>query len=148
MKKFNTAGPSVLQRHFMIDPLQRIDVQGIEDLIEDHRYFVLHAPRQTGKTTCLLALMKHLNQQGQHRALYANIEAAQAARGHVEEGIAAICSVMVRATELYLKDADLTAWHLHTGQHLSANDRLTALLTRWSQHDPQQPSAWWFQARR
>jgi hypothetical protein len=141
VKKYNTAGPSVLQRHFMIDPLQRIDVQGIEDLIEDHRYFVLHAPRQTGKTTCLLALMKHLNQQGQHRALYANIEAAQAARGHVEEGIAAICSVMVRATELYLKDADLTAWHLHTGQHLSANDRLTALLTRWSQHDPQQPQA-------
>ena len=142
MKKFNTAGPSVLDRHFMIDPLQRIDVQSIEDLIEDHRYFVLHAPRQTGKTTCLLALMKHLNQQGRYRALYVNIEAAQAARGDVEEGMAAICNVMSNAAKLYLQDNSLAHWlYEGEGQTAPSTSRLSALLTRWSQHDPQQPDA-------
>ncbi|MFM2329271.1 MAG: hypothetical protein RLZZ494_1374, partial [Pseudomonadota bacterium] len=76
MKKFNNAGPSVATMHFMIDPLVRIDVENIESLVEDHRYFVLHAPRQTGKTTCLLALMQHFNAQGRYRALYVNIEGA------------------------------------------------------------------------
>ncbi len=44
-------------------------------------YFTIWAPRQTGKTTCLLALADRLNREGRYRALYANIEAAQAARG-------------------------------------------------------------------
>jgi len=142
MKKFNTAGPSVLQDHYMIDPLQRMDVEDMEDLIADKRYFVLHAPRQTGKTTCLLALMKHLNQQGRYRALYVNIEAAQAARGDVEEGMAAICNVMSNAAKLYLQDTSLAHWlYEGEGQTAPSTNRFSALLTRWSQHDPQQPDA-------
>ena len=142
MRKFNTAGPSVLQDHYMIDPLQRMDVEDMEDLIADKRYFVLHAPRQTGKTTCLLALMKHLNQQGRYRALYVNIEAAQAARGDVEEGVAAICNVMSNAAKLYLQDNSLAQWlYEGEGQSAPSTSRFSALLTRWSQHDPQQPDA-------
>ena len=87
MKKFfNTAGPSVAGDHFMIDPLQRIDVQSIEDLIRAKRYFVLHAPRQTGKTTCLLALMHHLNAQNTYRALYVNIVPRDPALGRRRAG--------------------------------------------------------------
>ena len=142
MKKFNTAGPSVPKDHYMIDALQRIDTENIKELIADKRYFVLHAPRQTGKTTCLLALMKHLNQQGHHRALYANIEAAQAARGNVEEGVAAICNVMSNAAKLYLQDNSLAHWlYEGEGQSTPSTSRFSALLTRWSQHDPQQPEA-------
>ena len=55
MKKFNTAGPSIAGDHYMIDPLARFDLPEIESLIDDKRYFVLHAPRQTGRTTSLLA---------------------------------------------------------------------------------------------
>ena len=84
---FNRAGPSMAGKHYIIDPLQRIDVNYIEGLIEEESYFVLHAPRQTGKTSCLLALMHHLNAQGRYQALYANIEHAQAARGDVTRGI-------------------------------------------------------------
>jgi hypothetical protein len=50
-KIFNNAGPSVPGQHDMIDPLKRIEFQEIEALIAQQRYFVLHAPRQTGKTT-------------------------------------------------------------------------------------------------
>lgn len=67
MRQFNTAGPSVAGKHYCLDPLSRIDLGQILALIEAERYFVLHAPRQTGKTTCLLALMKHLNKQGRYR---------------------------------------------------------------------------------
>jgi hypothetical protein len=139
MRKFNNAGPSVAGDHYMIDPLTRIDIDHISSLIADKRYFVLHAPRQTGKTTCLLALMHHLNALRTYRALYVNIEAAQAARGDVEAGMAAICSSFVRSAALYLQDTHITNWHLQTGQHLPANDRLTTLLAHWTQHDPQHP---------
>jgi hypothetical protein len=52
----------------------------------DEKYFLLHAPRQTGKNTCLLALMDYLNKEGKFRALYANIEGAQAAGENVDQG--------------------------------------------------------------
>ena len=87
---FNTAGPCVQGDHYMLDPLARLDVDEVLRLIDQERYFVLHAPRQTGKTTSLLALMKRLNEDGRYRALYANIEAAQAARGDVAMGIGAV----------------------------------------------------------
>ena len=140
MKHFNNAGPSVAGMHFMIDPLHRIDIENIESLIEQQRYFVLHAPRQTGKTTCLLALMHHLNARPTYRALYVNIEAAQAARGDVEAGVAAMCSAMTNAARLYLHDAALAQWLYHgEGASAPATDRLASLLAHWSQHDPQHP---------
>ena len=63
-REFNTAGPCIEGDHYMLDPLARIDVDEVVRLIDGKRYFVLHAPRQTGKTTCLLALMKRLNEDG------------------------------------------------------------------------------------
>jgi hypothetical protein len=59
-------------------------------LIGQKKYFLLHAPRQTGKTTCLLALADYLNQVGQYHAVYANIEGAQAWRENVEQGMATV----------------------------------------------------------
>ena len=142
MKKFNTAGPSVAGMHFMIDPLVRIDIEDIESLIEDQRYFVLHAPRQTGKTTCLLALMHHLNAQTTYRALYVNIEAAQAARGDVAEGMASACTALVNAARLYLQDPGPAQWLMQgEGTFTPATGRFSALLAHWSQHDPQHPTS-------
>jgi AAA-like domain len=141
MKHFNNAGPSVDSMHYMIDPLVRIDVDSIESLVEQQRYFVLHAPRQTGKTTCLLALMHHFNAQGRYRALYVNIEAAQAARGNVEEGVAGMCSAFIRTAALYLKDQAVGDWYRTEGRQLTATDQISSLLAHWSAHDPQQPDA-------
>src|SRR5574343_2027069 len=142
MKHFNNAGPCVENMHYVIDPLVRIDVESMEMLIEQQRYFVLHAPRQTGKTTCLLALMHHLNRQGKYRALYVNIEAAQAARGDVEEGVSAMCNVMANTAKLYLQDHNLHQW-LYQGEGASApaTSRFSALLMQWALHDPQQPES-------
>ena len=56
VRKFNTAGPVVAADHYCIPPLERIDLDAVLGLIRDKKYFVLHAPRQTGKTSALLAL--------------------------------------------------------------------------------------------
>ena len=61
MRFFNTEGPVVASRHYCIPPLERVDVDELLELIGQQRYFVLHAPRQTGKTSALLALRDLLN---------------------------------------------------------------------------------------
>jgi hypothetical protein len=59
-------------------------------LIEQKKYFVLHAPRQTGKTSALLALREYLNREGRYRCLYVNFEVAQGYRERINEGMAAL----------------------------------------------------------
>lgn len=134
-KKFNTAGPSISSDHYMIDPLVRVGVEDIESLIADKRYFVLHAPRQTGKTTSLLALMHRLNAERNYRALYVNIEGAQAARGDVARGINAVTSALADAAAFYLKDERLQHWRIEMQSHTGHEDLLRGLLARWSQAD-------------
>lgn len=73
-------------------------------LIEQRKYFILHAPRQTGKTSCLLALRDLLNAQGDHCCVYANIEAGQAARNDVPAAMGAIISALYRETVQVLGD--------------------------------------------
>ncbi|NJL26709.1 MAG: ATP-binding protein, partial [Thermoanaerobaculia bacterium] len=51
---FNTGGPCEPARHYMLPPERRLP--GVERLVEQQHYFVVHAPRQTGKTTALRAL--------------------------------------------------------------------------------------------
>ena len=56
VRTFNTEGPVVAADHYHIPPLERIDLDAVLDLVRGKKYFVLHAPRQTGKTSALLAL--------------------------------------------------------------------------------------------
>ena len=81
---FNTAGPQQPDIHYTIDPLSRFDLDDVLMLIRQRKYFVLHAPRQTGKTSCMLALRDLLNKQGDYIAVYANVEAGQASRDNVQ----------------------------------------------------------------
>ena len=86
---FNTAGPIQPDIHYNVNPLHRIDLDELEGLIRQRKYFILHAPRQTGKTSCLLALRDYLNEQGEYISIYANIEAGQAARNDVRQVVLA-----------------------------------------------------------
>ncbi|MEY4980193.1 MAG: hypothetical protein RLZZ352_2463 [Pseudomonadota bacterium] len=77
-KFFNNAGPQQPANHYTLDPLQRVNLEELQDLIAQQRYVVLHAPRQTGKTTALYALMRYYNAGTQYRCVYVNVEPAQA----------------------------------------------------------------------
>ena len=129
---FNTAGPSVPEDHFMIDPLERLHLSEVAALIEQKRYFVLHAPRQTGKTTSLLALMAHLNKAGQYRALYVNVEVAQTAREDVKEGMHAIIGSLASSARLYLQDDWIESQFQKILSLRSPHEALLEVLKRWS----------------
>lgn len=104
MKIFNTTGPVVTEDHYCLDPLTRLDLEEVLLLIDNKKYFVVHAPRQTGKTSSLLALMQYLNNKGQYRCLYINVEAAQAARENVKRGILAVIGELASRAEYFLND--------------------------------------------
>ena len=87
MRFFNTAGPIKPERHYCIPPLERLNMDEVLALIRDEKYFVLHAPRQTGKTSALLALRDLLNAQDTYRCVYFNVESAQAMREDVEQAM-------------------------------------------------------------
>jgi hypothetical protein len=71
-RHFNTAGPCRVDIHYMLPPLERLPQ--LTDLIEQQSYFVIHAPRQTGKTTTMDALAKQLTVQGNYAAVMLSVE--------------------------------------------------------------------------
>ena len=76
MKKFfNIAGPCHPAKHYMLPTQERC--QGLFDLIEQEQYFVIHAARQSGKTTLLFELEQQLNVSGKYQTLYCSLEALQ-----------------------------------------------------------------------
>jgi len=135
MKTFNTAGPVRPDEHYMIPALARWEMDKIRRLIGEKRYFVLHAPRQTGKTSCLLALMEQLNAEQDYRALYTNLEPAQAARGDVAAGMRAIISSIAENARRYLDDRRPQEWVGETLHELGPHSALRGLLCRWSEEN-------------
>ena len=104
MRFFNTAGPVEHERHYCIPPLERVDLEEVLSLVDQRKYFVLHAPRQTGKTSTLLALRDLLNAQGRYRCVYANVEAAQTARDDVEQAVRIVLGVLASRARVALGD--------------------------------------------
>ncbi len=83
MKTFNTAGPCIPTDHYMVPTATNF--KQFKKLIDNKHYFIVHAPRQTGKTTLMLQLMEHLNNEAKYITLYVNIEAAQPWRNKIAE---------------------------------------------------------------
>ena len=75
MRKFNTTGPCFPDEHYMLPALDRLP--GIRELVAGGNYFVIHAPRQTGKTTALKALVREINEKGEMFAVYCTLETLQ-----------------------------------------------------------------------
>jgi type II secretory pathway predicted ATPase ExeA len=132
-KHFNTAGPSVQVLHYQLDPLERIDFDHILDLIHQRRYFVLHAPRQTGKTTCLLAIRDKLNLDGDFASLYVNVEPAQARRSDVSAAMLAIASQLAEKCAEVLGDAKVLNDFLELAKQRDGSDVLRSMLRRLSE---------------
>ena len=74
-KCFNIAGPCFPDEHYMLPALERLP--GIMRIVEQRSYFVLHAARQSGKTTALMALVEEINDKGSMAALYFTVESVQ-----------------------------------------------------------------------
>ena len=136
MRRFNTEGPVVAQDHYCIPPLERVDLGEILELIRDKRYFVLHAPRQTGKTSTLLALRDLLNSgtEGDFRCVYVNVEGGQAAREDVPRAMRIILGELAsRARSL----GDTFLYEAWPAIFATFRDgALGEALTHWCEDDP------------
>ncbi len=134
MRRFNRSGPVVERRHYCIAPLDRLDLAEVRELIDEQQYFVLHAPRQTGKTSALLALQDLLNAEGRYRCVYVNVEAGQAMREDVERATRVMLGQMALRARAALGDDFLSsAWSGIADEF--RDGALGAALSRWAEAD-------------
>ena len=112
-KFFNIAGPCYPEKHYMLPAQERC--QGLLELIAQEQYFVIHAARQTGKTTLLLELARQLERDGQYHVLYCSLETAQGI-AEPEIGLPAVIRALQTQIEFhptlnkaqFAQDADYT----------------------------------------
>jgi hypothetical protein len=69
---FNTAGPCQADDHYLLPPLTRLP--RVKKLIAQRSYFVIHAPRQIGKTTAILSLAEQLNASDKYVSAVLSVE--------------------------------------------------------------------------
>ena len=135
MRSFNTAGPVVAQDHYYIPPLERMDLDYVLNLIRQKKYFILHAPRQTGKTSALKALQDRLNSgaEGDYRCLHVNVEAGQVWRENIPEAMAAILRVLALGARKVFGDDSLSELRREVLAEESPGTALFEILQRWAQ---------------
>ena len=89
-KFFNITGPCNPEDHYMLPAKKRLVGSQLNRYVENKLYWVLHAARQTGKTTFLQSWMKELNESGSVVACYVSVEKCQGIPER-EHAIPAIC---------------------------------------------------------
>ena len=136
MRIFTTAGPINTADHYHIPPLQRLDLDDLLELIRQKKYFVLHAPRQTGKTSVLLTLADLLNASGKYCCLYVNIEGVQVVREDVSVGIEAILACIGFEARTELADPFVTNHIRDVLENAGPYFALLEMLTRWCMANP------------
>jgi hypothetical protein len=80
--------------HYMLPPEVRLSGADLERFVNKELYWVLHAPRQTGKTSFLMSWMRELNASQQVVACYVSVERCQGIE-EVENAIPAICDAIL-----------------------------------------------------
>ena len=131
---FTTTGPVKPDRHYCIPPLDRLDLDQVLALVGDEKYFVLHAPRQTGKTSALLALRDRLNAEG-YRCVYVNVEVAQTAREDVGRAMRAVLGRLASRARSTLGDEFLDGVYPGLLAKYAPDDVLLEALARWAAVD-------------
>jgi hypothetical protein len=66
IKTFATTGPCLPRQNYMIPSFDRFPI--LPNLIDNNQYFILHSPRQSGKTTLLLSMANQINEDGNYYA--------------------------------------------------------------------------------
>jgi hypothetical protein len=102
MRRFNTTGPCDPEYHYMVPPERRLPEVGT--LVDQRAYFVVHAPRQTGKTTTLQTVARRLTAEGHYAALYFTCEQARAFPEDVAAAERVIWAAVREAARLDLPD--------------------------------------------
>ncbi len=132
MKKFCISGPVRCEDHYCVPG--RLNEKKVRELINDKEYFVLHAPRQTGKTSTMLNFTRQLNKEGKYIALYVNVEGGLALRGDIDKSLPVIIQQFSTRVKEQLDETTgfFDAFESLKKENVSAGSLLATLLSRWS----------------
>ncbi|MEM8641366.1 MAG: ATP-binding protein [Cyanobacteria bacterium P01_G01_bin.54] len=127
---FNTAGPCRADIHYMLPPTERLP--GVKKLIAQQGYFVIHAPRQIGKSTAMIALGHELTASGEYTAIMVSAEVGAAFPRDIGKAERAILSSWRGACEAWLpEDLQPPEW-----PKTDDGRQIGAALNRWAQTSP------------
>ena len=101
-KWFNTAGPCKPDIHYMLSATERLPE--IKQLIAQENYFVIHAPRQVGKTTAMLALAQELTASGAYTSVMVSAEVGATFPDEPEKAEEIILAAWRDAADFWLPD--------------------------------------------
>ncbi|MFM7602329.1 MAG: ATP-binding protein [Pseudanabaena sp.] len=131
MKKwFNTAGPCKANIHYMLPASDRLPE--LEQLIAQENYFVIHAPRQTGKTTAMMALAQELTASGKYCAVMVSAELGSAFPDQPEIAEKAILGAWYKNARFWLPKE----LHPPSAPEAESGQRINAVLSAWSETSP------------
>jgi hypothetical protein len=123
---FNTAGPNQPERHYTLPVLARLPQ--IRELIDQGLYFVVHAPRQVGKTTSLLHLSHELTAEGAYVAILVSMEVGAPFPHDPGAAELAILDAWRRRAEAHLPpELQPPPW-----PDVAPGDRIAAALAAWA----------------
>lgn len=134
MREFCIAGPIVPAEHYHIPPLQRSGMEEVLPLVERKKYFVLRGPRQTGKTTALMALCEVLNDSG-YRAVQSNLQGAQTADDDVGSAIRAMLGRLAAGAARAFGDEAFSREWRSVVEGCEPQDLLRTALSHWAAAD-------------
>lgn len=123
---FNTTGPCDPDRHYMLPPEKRLVGAQLDRYIGNQLYWVLHAPRQTGKTTFLQNWMREINAGGQARACYVSVEVCQQVPS-AEDAIPAICHAIREYAATWMESHEVPPL-----PRIEPTNALSRILTDWA----------------
>ncbi|MEG4322249.1 MULTISPECIES: ATP-binding protein [unclassified Microcoleus] len=127
---FNTAGPCRADIHYMLPATRRLP--NLERLIAQENYFVIHAPRQIGKTTAMLALAKQLTDSGRYTAIVVSVELGSPFNDNPQQAQAAILSSWRSEARVYLPPE----LHPPAKQEMEVGQGIEETLRQWAQTSP------------
>jgi hypothetical protein len=127
---FNTAGPCNPTDHYMLPAMRRLPE--VRRLIEQEGYFVVHAPRQVGKTTALLSLAGELTAEGKYVSALVSMEVGAAFPHDIGAAELAVLEDWRHALRTQLPS------ELHPAPFPEAPEgsRIGSALTAWAESSP------------
>ncbi|GHV79147.1 hypothetical protein AGMMS49944_09380 [Spirochaetia bacterium] len=121
---FNTTGPCNPWDHYMLPPEERLVGAQLHRYISDNLYWVLHAPRQTGKTTFLQDWMRQINSGEEAAACYVSLGLCKGITDP-KDSMPTICNAIKYWADQY----NLPVPSKHTNNPLSS---LSSILGNWA----------------
>lgn len=129
MRFFNTTGPCNPTDHYMLPATERLEGMNVERLFAQKSYFVLHAPRQTGKTTAMFELARQVTERGYYTGVLVSMEVGAGFPDDVGMAEEAILGEWQQNIRFQLpKELQPPFWKTNA----PAGQRVSAFLSEWS----------------